>query len=39
VYGVDWGHTWRALLALLGLALFFGGLAMRGLNRAADAKA
>ena len=31
VYGVDWGHTWKALLALAGLALFFGALAMRGL--------
>ena len=37
VYGVDWGHTWKALLALAGLALFFGALAMRGLQRAADA--
>ena len=37
VYGVDWGHTWKALVALAGLALFFGAFAMRGLMRAADA--
>jgi ABC-2 type transport system permease protein len=37
VYGVDWSHTWKALLALAGLALFFGAFAMRGLLRAADA--
>ena len=37
VYGVDWGHTWKALLALIGLTLFFGAFAMRGLLRAADA--
>ena len=37
VYGVDWGHTWKALLALAGLSLFFGGFAMRGLAHAADA--
>jgi hypothetical protein len=36
VYGVDWGHTWKALLALAGLAAFFGALAMRGLHRAAE---
>ena len=36
VYGVDWGHTWKALLALSGLALVFGGLAMRALVKAAD---
>ena len=36
VYGVDWSHTWKALLALAGLSLFFGGLAMRGLRKAAD---
>jgi hypothetical protein len=36
VYGVDWGHTWKAFLAVAGLALFFGGLAMRGLVKAAD---
>jgi ABC-2 type transport system permease protein len=36
VYGVDWTHTWKALLALAGIALFFGTLAMRGLLRAAD---
>lgn len=36
VYGVDWGHTWKALLALAGLGLVFGALALRGLNRAAD---
>jgi ABC-2 type transport system permease protein len=37
VYGVDWGHTWKALLALAGLTLFFGAFAMRGLLKAADA--
>jgi len=37
VYGVDWGHTWKALVALAGLALFFGAFAMRGLVKAADA--
>jgi ABC-2 type transport system permease protein len=37
VYGVDWGHTWKALVALAGIALVFGTLAMRGLLRAADA--
>lgn len=36
VYGVDWGHTWKALVALAGLGLFFGVLALRGLNHAAD---
>jgi ABC-type multidrug transport system permease subunit len=36
VYGVDWGHTWKALLALAGIALVFGGLAMRALVKAAD---
>lgn len=36
VYGVDWGHTWKALLALSGVGLFFGVLAMRGLLRAAE---
>ena len=36
VYGVDWGYTWKALVALAGLALVFGALAMRGLVRAAD---
>ena len=36
VYGVDWGHTWKALAALAFLAVFFGTLAMRGLVRAAD---
>lgn len=36
VYGVDWGHTWKALVALAGLGLVFGALALRGLNRAAD---
>ena len=36
VYGVDWTHTWKALLALALLAVFFGTLAMRGLLRAAD---
>ena len=28
VYGVDWGHTWKALLALAGLGLVFGTLAL-----------
>jgi ABC-2 type transport system permease protein len=37
VYGVDWGFTWKALLALAGLGVVFGALAMRGLMRAADA--
>jgi ABC-2 type transport system permease protein len=37
VYGVDWSHTWKALVALAGLALFFGTFAMRGLMKAADA--
>ena len=37
VYGVDWSHTWKALVALAGLALFFGAFAMRGLVKAADA--
>ncbi len=37
VYGVDWGHTWKALVALAGLAAFFGAFAMRGLSKAADA--
>jgi ABC-2 type transport system permease protein len=37
VYGVEWGHTWKALVALAGVALVFGTLAMRGLSRAADA--
>jgi ABC-2 type transport system permease protein len=36
VYGVDWTHTWKAVVALAGISLFFGGFAMRGLNRAAD---
>ena len=36
VYGVDWAHTWRALGALILLAVFFGALAMRGLAKAAD---
>jgi ABC-2 type transport system permease protein len=36
VYGVDWGHTWKALVALAGITLVFGALAMRGLMRAAD---
>jgi ABC-2 type transport system permease protein len=36
VYGVDWGHTWKALMALALIAVFFGTLAMRGLIRAAD---
>ncbi len=36
VYGVDWGHTWKALVALAGIGLVFGALAMRGLTRAAD---
>jgi ABC-type multidrug transport system permease subunit len=36
VYGVDWAHTWKALLALALLGVFFGTLAMRGLLRAAD---
>ena len=36
VYGVDWSHTWKAVVALAGIALVFGTLAMRGLNRAAD---
>jgi ABC-2 type transport system permease protein len=36
VYGVDWGHTWKALAALAGLGIVFGGLAMRGLMHAAD---
>ena len=37
VYGLDWGFTWKALLALAGLGLVFSALAMRGLSRAADA--
>ena len=37
VYGVDWGHTWKALVALAGVGLVFAALAMRGLSRAADA--
>jgi ABC-type multidrug transport system permease subunit len=37
VYGVDWGHTWKALLALAGTGIVFSALAMRGLSRAADA--
>jgi ABC-type multidrug transport system permease subunit len=37
VYGVDWSHTWKALVALAGLGAFFGAFAMRGLSRAADA--
>lgn len=36
VYGVDWAHTWKALVALAGFGLFFAALAMRGLLRAAD---
>ena len=36
VYGVDWGHTWKALVALAGLSLAFGFFALRGLNGAAD---
>ena len=36
VYGLDWSHTWKALVALAGLALFFGTFAMRGLRKAAD---
>ena len=37
VYGVDWGFTWKALVALAGVGLVFAALAMRGLTRAADA--
>jgi ABC-type multidrug transport system permease subunit len=35
VEGIDpsWAHTWPGLLALAGLATFFGALAMYGLNR------
>jgi ABC-2 type transport system permease protein len=36
VYGLDWGHTWKALVALGGISLLFGGLAMRSLLHAAD---
>ena len=36
VYGVDWTHTWKALVALAGIGVFFGAFAMRGLIRAAD---
>ena len=36
VYGLDWGHTWKALLALAGVGLVFGALAMRALLHAAD---
>ena len=36
VYGVDWAHTWKALLALALLGVLFGTLAMRGLLKAAD---
>ena len=36
VYGVEWSHTWKALLALAGIGLFFATFAMRGLMRAAD---
>ena len=36
VYGLDWGHTWKALVALAGISLLFGGLAMRALLHAAD---
>jgi ABC-2 type transport system permease protein len=36
VYGADWTHTWKALLALALLGVLFGALAMRGLLRAAD---
>jgi ABC-type multidrug transport system permease subunit len=39
VYGVDWTHTWKALAALAMLAVLFGTLAMRGLQRASDPKA
>jgi ABC-2 type transport system permease protein len=37
VYGLDWGYTWKALVAVAGLGLVFSALAMRGLSRAADA--
>ena len=36
VYGVDWTHTWKAVAALAGISLFFGGFALRGLNKADD---
>ena len=36
VYGLDWGHTWKALVALAGISLLFGGLAMQSLLHAAD---
>ena len=36
VYGVDWGHTWKAVVALAALGLFFGAFAMRGLVRAGN---
>ena len=36
VYGVDWGHTWKAVVALAALGAFFGAFAMRGLVRAGD---
>ena len=33
VYGVDWSYTWHALLAVAGLVLVLGGLALRGMRR------
>jgi ABC-2 type transport system permease protein len=36
VYGVDWTHTWKAVLALAGISLLFGSLAFRSLVRMAN---
>ena len=36
VTGVSWSDTWPGLLALAGLAIVLGALALRGLRRAAD---
>lgn len=31
---VSWSHTWPGLVAVAGMALFFGAFALRGLSRA-----
>jgi hypothetical protein len=33
VGSTTWGKTWPALVALAGLGLFFGALALRGMRR------
>jgi ABC-2 type transport system permease protein len=36
IHGVTWADTWPALLAVAGMGVFFGALALHGLSRTAD---